>query len=144
MRERYICLYCTRQWLFIRFHLFQSHSILAHPPAPVYSFIFHSRSMSLRHGSFLSTRDENMPVQAAIEWWPWCWDSPITTTYVICIPSCVCDVCVYEYASTKIYRALATMPARGVLNINLLHPVCEDIQSFHSLVLCWAHYHPRA
>ena len=42
-----------------------------------------------------------MPVQAAIEWWPWCWDSPITTTYVICIPSCVCDVCVYEYASTN-------------------------------------------
>ena len=40
MMEWYICLSCTRQWLFIRFHLFQSHSILAHPPAPVYSLVF--------------------------------------------------------------------------------------------------------
>ena len=102
MMERYICLFYTRQWLFIRFHLFQSHSILAHPPAPVYSFIFTPDLCRSDMGVFLSARDQNMPVQASIWWWPWRLDSPITTTSFVCPHVCVCDVCVfYEYASTN-------------------------------------------
>ena len=102
MMEWYICLSCTWQWLFIRFDLFQSHSILAHPPSPVYSFIFHSRSMLLQAWEFfLALGYEHMPVQASIRCWPWRWDSPITAIYVICMPSFVRVMCAFKYASTK-------------------------------------------
>ena len=102
MMERYICLSCTRQWLFIHFHLFQSHSILAHPPAPVYSFIFHSRSMSLRHGSFPNARDENMPCSGLYSVVALALGQP-NHYYLRHLNAliCVCDVCVYEYASTN-------------------------------------------
>ena len=66
MMKWYICLSCIWHWLFIRFYLFQSHSILAHPPASVYSFIFISGICRSDMGIFLKARDENMPVQASL------------------------------------------------------------------------------
>ena len=47
----------TSKWLLIRFLLLQSHSILSHLPTPMYvanlASYLDSRSMPLRHGSFL-------------------------------------------------------------------------------------------
>ena len=89
-------------------HSFSSLSerILAHPPATVYSFIFTPGLCRSDMGVFLSARDENMPVQACVRWWPWRWDSPITTIYVICMPSCVCVMCVSTSMRALIHRYL--------------------------------------
>ena len=61
--------------------------------------------MSLRHGSFLSARDENMPVQAVFQWWPLALGQPnhyyLRHLYTLMCVCDVCDVCVYEYASTN-------------------------------------------
>ena len=63
MKEFFIYLSCT--WQLIRFSLFQSHFILARPPAPVYSFIFTPGLCCYQHGSVLALGSENMPVQAS-------------------------------------------------------------------------------
>ena len=53
--------------------------------------------------SFLSARDENMPVQASNLVVALGLGQP-NHYYVICMPLCVCvcDICVYEYASTEL------------------------------------------
>ena len=55
-REHYMYGSPTYRWLLIRIILLQSHSILSHPPTPMYvanlASYLDSRSMPLRHGSF--------------------------------------------------------------------------------------------
>ena len=68
MKEFYIYPSCTWQSLFIRFYLFQSLSILAHPPAPVYSFILNPGVCRSDRGGFLALGYEDMPVQASIRY----------------------------------------------------------------------------
>ena len=70
-----------RSFLFIRFYLFQRHSILC-PARPrllhVYSVIFFTPGLCFyKHGSFLALGYENMPLQASIGFAALALDSPI-------------------------------------------------------------------
>ena len=89
-------------------------------------------------GIFLSARDENMPVQASIRWWPWALGQP-NHYYVICMPSYVCVMCVCFTSM----RALPTQELTPQLKLNLLNIHVEIRNEIYRMVLTTQYaFHP--
>ena len=93
MMERYLCLFYTKQWLFICFRLFQSHSMLARPPAPLYSFTFTQVFVAQTWEFFLALGTRLCLFRRLFGGGPGA--GTAQSLHVICMPSCVCVMCVF-------------------------------------------------
>ena len=97
--ERYICLSWPGNDSSFVFNLFQSHNILAHPPVPVYSFIFHFSFMSPQTWEFfLALRTRIYAYSGFYSVVAGALGQPshyyLRHLYALMCVWCVCDVCV--------------------------------------------------